>query len=400
MPTPAPPRGDDGLVVGVVGAGQLGLMLDEARRSRADLAGITLRFLADSAADPAGRGGAEIVEGSALDPATMRRFAAGCDVVTFEHELVDTSWAVPGASTVRPALGVLDVVADKERMRSAVAAAGVPGPDWRLVGDPADVGPAVGAWPEVVVKVGRGGYDGRGVCFPVSAEEARAVATELVRAGHRLVVEPRVDLAAEGAVIACRGTDGSVVVYDPVRTRQVDGQCREVVLPSGFEPGVDAQAREIARGLAEHLGVVGLLAVELFVSARGELLVNELAARPHNTGHHTIEACATSQFTNHLLAVAGRSLGPTTATGSAAVTVNLIGADAPPVAAALARLPSGGAGPVHVHWYGKAWRRERKLGHVTVTSGGASGEASIGDLRTAAWDVAERLGCSTVGRPR
>jgi 5-(carboxyamino)imidazole ribonucleotide synthase len=244
-------------------------------------------------------------------------------------------------------------------MRTAVDAADVPAPPWMVVADADQLSQARDRWPHHVIKLVRGGYDGRGV----AVDPTPAMAEAWVQRAP-LLVEPIVEFVAEMAVMVARRANGDVVVYPPVRTLQVDGQCAEVRCPAGFDPVIESEAMHVARVLADHLDVVGLLAVELFVTEHG-VLVNELAVRPHNTGHHTIEACATSQFENHLRAVLDWPLGPTDLV-MPAVMVNVIGnasGDDPRahVADALRAAPDA-----HVHLYGKGARPNRKLGHVTV----------------------------------
>lgn len=348
--------------IGVVGAGQLGRMLHQAAIGP----GLRLRFLAASSDDCTVAVHPDHDLGSALDASALTAFAGTVDVVTFEHEVVDLEaldrLAAAGV-VLRPGPVAMRAVADKLDMRAAVAAAGLPVPPWRRVDTVADVVDAVGEWPDAVLKLSRGGYDGRGVFMVSGVDEARAVAAEVLGAGTPLLVEPRLAFEAEAAVIVARRPGGEMVVYDPVATTQVDGQCRQVVAPSGLGRAIDQQARSMGRAIAEALDIVGLVAVEFFVVA-GDLSVNELAVRPHNTGHHGIDACVTSQFENHLRAVADLPLGDPTLRSPAAM-VNVIGdGDADPrsrLAAALAADPAA-----RIHLYGKGPRHDRKLGHVTV----------------------------------
>lgn len=378
-----------GPTIGVIGGGQLGRMLHQASIGL----DLTVRFLAEHADDPAAQVSPHVELGSARSADDLRRFAATCDLVTFEHELVDLAAVAAleaAATVVRPSGGVLATVADKLAMRAAVDRAGVPAPPWRAVDHDADIDGALGLGDDLVIKLARGGYDGRGVFTPDGAGAARALMSTLVADGHRLLVEPKLRLVAEGAVIACRRPHGEVVVYDPVRTVQMGGQCRQVDMPSGFGAVLDDDARRIGRHLADRLGVVGLLAVELFVvddDAGGRrLLVNELAVRPHNSGHHTIDAAVTSQFENHLRAVADLPLGDPSSTARAATMVNIIGGrgGVDPrrrLATGLAAEPGA-----NVHLYGKAPRLDRKLGHVTVVG------TDPAETARRAWSTSEQLG--------
>lgn len=350
--------------MGVVGAGQLGRMLHQAAIS----AGIPLRFLGERVDDPAICVCPSYELGSAMSEDDLVRFAKACDVMTFEHEVVDLD-AVrrveQSGAVVRPSAAALAAVADKVAMRHAVEAAGVAVPPWREVTDRAGLVAAVGEWPGCVIKLSRGGYDGRGVFLVPPGGDGAAVGEPLLAAGAVLLVEPLLAFDAELAVVVARRPNGDAVAYDPVRTVQVDGQCRLVVAPAGIDPDLADEARSIALEVAAALGVVGLLAVELF-DVGGRLSVNELAVRPHNTAHHTIDACPTSQFENHLRAVLDLPLGPTTLLAPAAAMVNVIGnaaGDDP-----RDHLSDGFAvdPAARVHLYDKQARPNRKVGHVTV----------------------------------
>lgn len=373
--------------IGVVGAGQLGRMLHQAAIGP----GMRLRFLAGSADDCAVAVHPDHDVGSALDGSALAAFAETVDVVTFEHEVVDLDaldhLAAAGV-TLRPGPQALRAVADKLDMRAAVAGAGLPIPPWRRADTVADVVDAVRAWPDAVLKLSRGGYDGRGVFMVSGPDEARAVASEVLRAGVALLVEPRLAFEAEAAVIVARRPGGETVVYDPVVTTQVDGQCRQVLAPSGLPAALDAQARAMSVQVAEALDVVGLVAVELFV-VDGELSVNELAVRPHNSGHHTIDACVTSQFENHLRAVADLPLGDPSLRSPVAM-VNVIGRDdrdpADRLHAAMSLEPGA-----RIHLYGKSPRHDRKLGHVTVC------DDDVDRAAARAWRVVAALGGQKAG---
>jgi 5-(carboxyamino)imidazole ribonucleotide synthase len=349
-------------VIGVVGAGQLARMTHQA----AIPLGLELRFLADRSSDPAAAVAPGWQLGSAMDPAALASLATDCDVVTFDHEVVDLDALDDLERTgavLRPSASVLRIVADKAEMRKALADAGLPLPPFETVTDREGLEAVIARWDEVVVKRARGGYDGRGVFVAGDRGEARTIAEPLLAAGERLVVEPFLALETELAVVAARRPGGDTVVYDPVTTVQVDGMCRRVVAPA-LDDRLDT-ARELAVRIASELGVVGLLAVELF-SVAGSLLVNELAVRPHNTGHHTIEAAVTSQFENHVRAVADLPLGSTSPTCTAAAMVNVVGGpdgrDPRDLLSGALALDAG----AHVHLYGKEPRPDRKLGHVTV----------------------------------
>jgi 5-(carboxyamino)imidazole ribonucleotide synthase len=242
-------------------------------------------------------------------------------------------------------------------MRERLTALAVPAPRWAPVSSADDLdrfGAEVG-WP-VVVKATRGGYDGKGVLVVHSA----AAAAGVLASGTPLIVEERVPLVRELAAVVARSPYGQVAAWPVVETVQRDGVCVEVLAPA---PGLSAvravAAQQLAIRIATELDVVGVLAVELFETADG-ILVNELAMRPHNSGHWTIEGAETSQFENHLRAVLGLPLGSTAPRGESAL-VNLIGRE--PDAAEVLAVPGA-----HLHRYGKAARPGRKLGHVTVVA--------------------------------
>ena len=377
--------------VGMVGAGQLARMTAEASSAL----GITFVVLAEHPDDAAVAVSAEVVFGSPTTAGRLGQLASACDVVTFDHELVDLDLVArieAEGHPVRPSSKALRFAVDKAEMRARFAAAGIPVPAHTTVGTgaPETRAGAIGAfaedhgWP-VVVKAARGGYDGRGV-WPVrdpgEALEVCRTATDTV-----LVVEEMVPLDAELAVLVARRPAGEVVTWPAVETAQVDGVCREVLVPGRLATDLAplaAEAELLARRVAEVVGSVGVLAVELFASA-GRLLVNEVATRPHNTGHWTIEGATTSQFENHLRAVLDLPLGDPTPVAAHVASVNVFGAEdgRPPGDGLAAALDVLGA---HVHLYGKAARPGRKLGHVTVCGDDAS------DVRARAWEAAQALG--------
>ena len=369
--------------VGVVGGGQLARMMGEVAHD----VHVSLTVLATSADDAATEFCDHCVIGAAQDPTALAALAALVDVVTFDHELVDLDQIHALESdgvVVRPSAHALYFSVDKAHQRVEFARAGLPVP--RFVTTRSSREPATERFidevGQVVVKAARGGYDGRGVLFPVNRAEALTMIDDLARTGD-VVVEERLSLLAEFAQEVARGHDASCVAYPLVRTVQHDGMCVEVTFPADVDGTTSAEAERIARDIAELIGAIGIVAVEFFLTEEG-LVINEIALRPHNSGHWTIEGAATSQFANHLLAVSGAPLGPATAIVRAAAMVNVVGAEAPGSIEAAARVPGA-----HVHDYGKTWRPGRKLGHVTVVGD---------DLATAhvtAWESARTYGTST-----
>jgi 5-(carboxyamino)imidazole ribonucleotide synthase len=343
-------------VIGIVGGGQLARML-LAPAARLALP-VVLLADPDDAAAPFVR---DLIAGRP-DDAGLRQLAAACDVLTVEHELVDLDTLAAleqEGHVVRPSSATLAIAVDKARQRQVLGEHGVPMAPWLVTDDPARVDAFADehGWP-LVLKPPRGGYDGRGVFVVDDAAGARAVLDEV----GEVVVEPRLPIDVELSVLVARRPGGETAVYPAVETCQVDGMCREVLLPARVAPAVEQEAEAVARRVAEAVDAVGILAVELFV-VDGEVLLNELAARPHNAGHVTIEGAVTSQFENHLRAVADLPLGDTSIRHPSAM-VNIVGGDHDP----LEHLPGALAlRDVAVHLYGKAYRPGRKLGHVTAT---------------------------------
>jgi 5-(carboxyamino)imidazole ribonucleotide synthase len=352
----------------MVGAGQLARMSHQA----AIALGQSLRVLATSPGDPAAVVCADVRLGAADDLAALRDLARGADAVTFDHEGVPAELLrtlVAEGVAVRPGPGALVHAQDKLVMRRALA--GLAGmPEYAEVRDHADVESLAArtGWP-VVLKAVRGGYDGRGVWI-LDRPNPELVA-ELLAAGTPLMVERAVPMRRELAVQVARSPYGQAAAWPVVETVQRDGQCVEVLAPAPeLDPATAAAAQRLALRIAELLHVTGLLAVELFDTdgTADGLVVNELAMRPHNSGHWTIEGARTSQFEQHLRAVLDYPLGATEPTAPAVVMANVLGAPAPVAMSVderlhhlFARFPD-----VKVHLYGKAERPARKVGHVTA----------------------------------
>ncbi len=353
-------------VVGMIGGGQLARMTQEAALAL----GVGLRVLAGGPTESAARGGSDIRWGAHDDPGAVAAFARGCDVVTFDHEHVPApilASLVSAGLAVRPGPSALAHAQDKVHMRAAISSVGVPCPAWSVVGSPREVAAfaEAHAWP-VVLKVSRGGYDGRGVW--VIADEAHAaqvMADNPLRPAVQWLVEQHVRFTRELAAQVARSPSGQVAVYPVVRTVQTNGICTEVVAPC---PGLSDEhalaAQQVAMRIAEALDVVGMLAVELFDTPEG-VLVNELAMRPHNSGHWTIDGAVTSQFENHLRAVLDLPLGSPGARARHCVMVNVLGGPREDLYGAYQHVMARDPG-LRVHMYGKDVRPGRKLGHVTV----------------------------------
>ena len=375
--------------VGFVGAGQLARMCCEA----ASALGVSTVVLAASRDDAAVAVAGEVVLGQPTDRGALFELASRCDVVTFDHELVDLELLGALEATgrpVRPSSAALEAAVDKAFQRRRFASAGLCVPEFVVLDSDRDADLAalrglaerLGRVP--VVKVARGGYDGRGVVIASTPEEAARATVAWRESGAVVVAEAPVDFRCELAALVVRRAGGESVAYRAVQTSQVDGVCREIQVPGGIDDETSRAASELALRAAELVGAVGVMAVELFATADG-LVVNEVALRPHNSGHWTIEGSTTSQFENHLRAVLDLPLGATALTARAISTVNVFGGasgilDDDALAVAM-REPTA-----KLHLYGKRPRPGRKLGHVTVLGDDA-------DLvsRTA-WRAAAALG--------
>ncbi|TDQ51902.1 5-(carboxyamino)imidazole ribonucleotide synthase [Actinorugispora endophytica] len=351
--------------VGMVGGGQLARMTHQA----AIPLGVGFRVLANTPTDSAALVCADVQLGDDRALPDLLTFAKSCDVLTFDHEHVPEPVLRElerAGAVLRPGRDALRYAQDKLLMRVRAEELGAPCPRWRAVTTVehvADFAAGTG-WP-VVLKAARGGYDGKGVWVVDDEAGAAVVVERATGAGVPLLVEEKVAFSRELAVQVARSPYGQVAVYPVVETVQRDGICHEVIAPA---PGLDEEkathAQELAIELAHALGVVGMLAVELFETERG-VVVNELAMRPHNSGHWTIEGARTSQFEQHLRAVLDLPLGSPRTVGRYTVMANLLGGGDPDVFGryihVMARDPE-----LKVHLYGKEVRPGRKIGHVTV----------------------------------
>jgi 5-(carboxyamino)imidazole ribonucleotide synthase len=344
-------------------------MLAEA----ASALGVRIRVLAGEHDEGAAEVTVDLRRGAPDDPEELRSLAATVDVMTIDHENVDIDTLEELESEghlVRPSPATLRF-ADKAHQRRSFEAAGLPVPPFLVIGaapsehELAAVADFAGRHGSVVAKSSRGGYDGRGVWMLEPAELESFLARY---SGAPLVLEPRLDLVAEVAVLVARRPSGETVTWPVFETVQVGGMCDEVLFPAPVSSELDARARAVARRIAEVTDLAGVMAVELFVvegDDGAELLVNEIAPRVHNSGHLTIEGSETSQFEQHLRAILDWPLGPTGMRTAAVAMTNVVGGEAVD--------PRGEQGPAldavpeaHIHLYGKASRPGRKVGHVTV----------------------------------
>jgi len=378
----------------MVGGGQLARMTHQA----AIALGQSLRVLAADAAEPAAQVSPDVVIGSHTDLDDLRRVAAGADALTFDHEHVPAELLeklVAEGVNVAPPPQALVHAQDKLVMRRRLEELGAKVPRYAAVEHIDDVdefarrvdGP-------IVVKAVRGGYDGRGVRMAADLAQAREIAGQYLNSGVPVLVEERVAMRRELSALVARSPFGQGAAWPVVETVQRDGVCVLVIAPAPALPDAGAAAQQLALRLAAELGVVGVLAVELFETIDGELLVNELAMRPHNSGHWTMDGARTSQFEQHLRAVLDYPLGDTDATAPVTVMANVLGAAQPPTMTLderlhhlFARMPEA-----RVHLYGKDERPGRKIGHINfLGSFQESGPAQLANLRERAERAAHWL---------
>ena len=355
-------------VVGIVGGGQLARMMYEASIGL----GIRVALLAEGPDVSAAQVVRDVTVGDYTDAETLRAFARRCDVITFDHEHVPTGLLrdLEAAGTaVRPGPDALVHAQDKVVMRDRLSAAGIPCPAYRVVAD-ADALRAFGdetGWP-VIAKTSRGGYDGRGVWVIGSAEQADEPFAALggLSAGAEILAEEYVDFARELSALVVRSPSGQAVAYPVTESVQRDGICVETTTPApGLTEEQAVAAEALALQVAGELGVVGVLAVELMERRDGTVVVNELAMRPHNTGHWSIEGAHTSQFENHLRAVLDLPLGDPGTRDDWTVMANVLGGTEPDLPSTLLHCFARNR-RLRVQLYGKEVRPGRKVGHVTA----------------------------------
>ncbi|MEH0110319.1 5-(carboxyamino)imidazole ribonucleotide synthase [Tersicoccus sp. MR15.9] len=386
-------------VIGVVGGGQLARMMAPP----ATELGIELRVLATSPDECAVAAVHTFEVGDHRDLEALRRFAADVDVLTFDHEHVPTEHLealLADGVSVHPGPDALVNAQDKLVMRAAVDRLGLPNPAWAAVDDVDALiafGDATG-WP-VILKTPRGGYDGKGVRVIDDADAARAAAdwfSASSTGGGPLLAEQKVPFSRELSALLARTPSGAIASWPVVESIQVAGVCDEVIAPApDLDPAVAAAASEAARTLAAELGVTGVLAVEMFETpgVGPGFAINELAMRPHNSGHWTMDGSVTSQFEQHLRAVLDLPLGATDVLGAAAVMKNVLGGANPDLFAVYPQVMAQ-APAVKVHTYGKGVRPGRKIGHVNAVAATAE---DLPEVRRAAEDAARTLADGTVG---
>lgn len=357
--------------MGMVGAGQLARMVHEA----AGPLGLSLHVLADDANDGAALITRSVTVGDYRSIDDVARFATACDVITWDHEHVPNDVIAQlnrRGVNVQPGAAALRFAQDKAAMRHRLTELKVPCPKWLDLeasddpkGDLSAFVSEVGS--PYVLKAARGGYDGKGVWVLESVDGA----AELLASSTPLIAEEKVAIQRELAAVVARTPSGEVAAWPVVETVQEDGICVEVLAPASNLSDLAAHgAQAVALRIADELNVTGVLAVELFETTSGHLLVNELAMRPHNSAHWTIEGSLTSQFEQHVRAILDWPLGATTLKAPHTVMVNVLGGPDSPTREPIDRrvaLMMQHCPDIKLHLYGKTWRPGRKVGHVTAT---------------------------------
>ena len=381
-------------IVIVIGDGQLARMM----HTTAIELGLSLRVLAGAADSSAAQVTSDVLIGDYTNLEDLRSAAVDATVVTFDHEHVPTehiTTLINEGVNIQPGPTALINAQDKLIMRQKLADSGAPVPAFAAIDSVAD---SVAFYDQmsgaVCLKARRGGYDGHGVWFPADRFELETLTTELLAVGTPLMAEQKVALNRELSAMVARRASGETQTWPVVESVQTNGICTEAIAPApGLSDELATTAQQLAVMVATKLEVTGVMAVELFETSgpdgKPEILVNELAMRPHNTGHWTQDGCVTSQFEQHLRAVLDWPLGATTPLAPVTVMVNTLGADSEPdmplagrITEVLRRFPAA-----KIHLYGKSYRAGRKLGHVNLS--GTDLEKTRADARAAAHFLVE-----------
>lgn len=349
--------------VGIIGGGQLAWMMSKA----AQQLDVELVVQTPSPTDPAVAIARDTVLAAVADVEATAELAQRCDVITFENEFVD----LPGLMQLAdrgvlfyPKLTSLAPLLDKWDQRSFLQRISVPTPAFQAVSGDLTPEQLASFGLPAVLKARRLGYDGQGTIILRQVDDLPPAGT--ARSDQHWLIEAFVPFTCELAVMAARSLSGEIVIYPVVETQQVEQVCRRVFVTNAFPESVTQQVKDIARMILTQLDYVGVMGIEFFLTQAGEVLVNELAPRTHNSGHYSLDACITSQFEQQLRAVCGLPLGRPDLTCAGAVMVNLLGyetssSDYLAQRQTLSQLPQS-----QVYWYGKTARPGRKLGHVTV----------------------------------
>lgn len=349
--------------IGIIGGGQLGLMISEAGRSM----GYQALTVLDPTPNAPAAVVAEQIEGGLKDPQALRKLAERSDILTYEIEHINTEALEQlqnEGHTIHPSPQILAIIQDKFRQKEFLAAHGIPVAPFRSVASRSDIEELAQTWSyPLVLKAKKDAYDGRGNARINSPEDIDNALTRL--AGRELYVEQRIDLEKELGLMISRNARGEIAAHPVVEMIHERDICQAVLAPAPIDANLLKEAEAIAHQAIDQLHGIGIFGVELFLDKTDKLWLNEIAPRPHNSGHYTIEACLTSQFEQHLRAITNLSLGATTMRYPASVMINILGER---------------NGPADVHWsqefdpqrvfvhlYGKRETRiDRKMGHITV----------------------------------
>lgn len=367
--------------VGAIGGGQLARMMADA----AALAGVDFTVLAEAEGSSAKAAASQV--GDYNQHEIVSTFADTVDVITFDHEHVplEILERLEAASiSVQPPSKALAFAQNKLKMRQRLSAFDLPMPIWAEVKNAEELEQFINSRGGVaILKTPIGGYDGKGVRVVRSVAEAQDWLDNIEQFGGSLLAEEKVDFVRELAQLSARSTKAEFAAWPLVETRQVNGVCSVVIAPAANASAeLIEDCKNIAKTISEGLGVIGVLAVEMFEARDGRVLINELAMRPHNSGHFSIEGSVTSQFEQHLRAVAGLPLGDTALVAKHAVMVNLLGVDEQNTFVEHFDLARASHPRANLHEYGKTPRKGRKMGHVTVI--GDDFEAALTEANGAA----------------
>ena len=349
--------------IGIIGGGQLGLMISEAGRAM----GYQALTVLDPTPDAPASVVAEQIEGGLKDPQALRKLAERSDILTYEIEHINTEALEQiqnEGHIIHPSPQILAIIQDKFRQKEFLAAQGIPVAPFRSVASRSDIEELAQTWGyPLVLKAKKDAYDGRGNARINSAEDIESALARL--AGRELYVEQRIDLGKELGLMISRNARGEIAAHPVVEMIHERDICQTVLAPAPIDANLLEEAEAIAHQAIDHLHGIGIFGVEMFLDRSGKLWLNEIAPRPHNSGHYTIEACLTSQFEQHLRAITNLSLGATTMRYPAAVMINILGERNGPADVRWSQ--EFDPQRVFVHLYGKRETRiDRKMGHITV----------------------------------
>ncbi|WP_353931196.1 5-(carboxyamino)imidazole ribonucleotide synthase [Okeanomitos corallinicola TIOX110] len=350
--------------IGVIGGGQLAWMMGDA----ATKLGLELIVQTPNKNDPAVSIAEDVILAAVDDAEATEILATRCDIITFENEFVDLEalhLLEKQGVCFRPRLSALSPLLDKYHQRCYLRDLGLPVPQFFPIESSDNIESKIKDWHfPVVLKARRHGYDGQGTFI---INDLLDLLTVINQSNTQFLVEEFVPFTKELAIIAARSINGEIVTYPVVETQQEEQVCRRVIAPAEITPAQITEIEAIACKILNSLEVVGIFGIELFITADGKILINEIAPRTHNSGHFSLDACETSQFEQHLRAVAGLPLSNSSLIVPGAVMVNLLGYENSHSDYQIQRHKLAAIPQAYLHWYGKTESRPgRKLGHITV----------------------------------